>query len=95
MTARDGVKTMVPRARSTLDGHPEVKQRRATQIFLLLSNSKSQATSFAAYDWITRPSKNFSHTTQTALHISLSVQWLQVTVSLRMEPSDFTSILAR
>ena len=27
--------TMVPRARSTFDGHSEVKQRRATQVFLL------------------------------------------------------------
>ena len=36
MAAKGRVKTMVPRARSTLDGHSEVKQRRATQVFLLL-----------------------------------------------------------
>ena len=32
MAARDQVKTLVPTARSTLDGHPEVKQR-ATMVF--------------------------------------------------------------
>ena len=57
MAARDRVKTMVPRACSTLDGHPEVKQRRATQVFPALANTKSQATSFAAYDWTTTPSQ--------------------------------------
>ena len=51
MAARDRVKTMVPRARSTLDGHPKVKQRRATQVSPLLANTKAQATSFVAYDW--------------------------------------------
>ena len=33
MVARDRVKTMVPRAHSTLDSRPEVKQRKATQVF--------------------------------------------------------------
>ena len=56
MAARDRVKTMVPRARSTLDGPPEVKQRRAIQVFPLPANTKTQATSFVAYDWTTRPS---------------------------------------
>ena len=55
MVARDRVKTMVPRARSTLDSHPEVKQRKATQVFP--TNTKSQAKSFAAYDWTIRSSK--------------------------------------
>ena len=36
MAARGRMKTMVPRARSTLDGQSEVKQRKATQVFLLL-----------------------------------------------------------
>ena len=36
MAARGRVKSMVPRARSTFDGHSEVKQKRATQVFLLL-----------------------------------------------------------
>ena len=55
MVARDRVKTIVQRARSTLDSHPEVKlQRRATQDF---PASRSQVSSFAAYDWTTRPSK--------------------------------------
>ena len=55
MAARDRVKTMVPRARSTLDGPPEVKQRRAIQVFPLLANTKTQATSFVAYNRTTRP----------------------------------------
>ena len=56
MAARDRVKTMVPRARSTLNGPPEVKQRRAIQVFPLPANTKTQVTSFVAYDWTTRPS---------------------------------------
>ena len=35
MVARDRVKTMVSRAHSIIDGHPELKQRRATQYFWL------------------------------------------------------------
>ena len=38
MAARGRVKTMVPRACSTLDSHPKVKQSRATQAFPLLSH---------------------------------------------------------
>ena len=45
------------RTRSTLDGHPEVKEGRATLFFFLpLANTKSQHASFVAYDcpdWIT------------------------------------------
>ena len=37
MAVRDRVKTMVSRACSTLDGNPEVKRRRATQVSPLLS----------------------------------------------------------
>ena len=39
---------------STLDSHPEVKERRATQVFPASGCTKLQATSFAAYDWTTR-----------------------------------------
>ena len=51
MAAEDRVKTIVPRARSTLDSHPEVKQEELHRFFLLLANTTSQASSFAAYDW--------------------------------------------
>jgi len=54
MSARERVKTIVSRA---CNKHPEVKQRRAAQIFPVLASTKSQATSFAAYDWTTWPGK--------------------------------------
>ena len=58
LAARDRVKTMASRTPSTLNGHPEVIERRATTGFSpLLANTKSQATSFLAYDWTTRPSE--------------------------------------
>ena len=57
MAAGGGMKTMAPQACSTVDSHHEVKERKATQVFPLLANTKSQATSFAAYDWTTRPCK--------------------------------------
>ena len=55
MAARGQVKTMVPRARSTLEGHSEVKQTRATHGFSCFYTS--QFSSFAAYDRKTMPSK--------------------------------------
>ena len=51
MVARDRVKTTALRTRSTLDGHLEIKERRAKQVFPVLANTKLQATSFVAYDW--------------------------------------------
>ena len=56
MAVRDRVKTMAPGALSTLEGHPKVKEE-LHKCFPLLANTKSQATSFAAYNWTTRPSK--------------------------------------
>ena len=53
-SARDQVKTMVPKVCNTFDSHPEVKQRRATEVFF---TSKSQVSSFTAYNWTARPSK--------------------------------------
>ena len=95
MAARGRVKTMVPRARSTLDGHSEVKQRRATQFSCFF---RSQFSSFANYDQNTGPSK-ISPVRRVEPRISPRVlikRQLRVTVSSkRMESSDFTSILAR
>ena len=54
VSARDQVKTMVPKVCNTFDSHPEVKQRRATEVFF---TSKSQVSSFTAYNWTARPSK--------------------------------------
>ena len=45
------------RACSTLDGHPDVNQSQATQVFLLLANTSQQSTPFAAYGTKT----DFSH----------------------------------
>ena len=49
MAARDRVKTMAPGTLSTLEGHPKVKEE-LHKCFPLLANTKSQATSFAAYN---------------------------------------------
>ena len=56
MGARERVAS---RTRSTLDGHPvKLKKEELHRFFLLLDNTKSQATSFVAYDWTrTRLSK--------------------------------------
>ena len=51
MAARDQVKTMVPEAHSTLDAHPKNNKEKLHSFFLLLANTKSQATYFVAYDW--------------------------------------------
>ena len=52
MAVRDQVKTMVPRAFSTLEGHPKIKEE-LHKCFPLLANTKSQAASFVAYKWTT------------------------------------------
>ena len=84
MAARGPVKTMVPRACSTLDDHSEVKQRRATQ------GSCFYKSQFSSLDpsWLTTKKLglvNFSHTTHRAPLIALSIQcWLRVMVSLSL-----------
>ena len=47
---------MAPGALSTLEGHPKVKEE-LHKCFPFLANTKSQAASFVAYKWATRPSK--------------------------------------
>ena len=87
MAVKNRVKTMVPRACSTLEGRPEVKEK-LHSFFPLLADTKSQATPFVAYDWTTKPS-TISPIRHVEPHISLSIQWLQVMVSSRrMDPSD-------
>ena len=72
------------------------KNEELHRFFPLPAKAKSQATSFAAYEWTTRPSLFFPVLTHRILHISLNTQWLRIMVSLRrMEPSDFMSVLAR
>ena len=56
MAARDQVKTMATRTLSTVDAHPKFKEELHT-CFLLLANTKLQATSYVAYNWTARPSK--------------------------------------
>ena len=94
MAARDQVKAKVKRASSRFDGRPKVKQGNATQVFVcywLTQGHKPQATSFMAYDWTTRHSRiSPVCLTRRAPHISLSIQWLRITVSSRrVEPSVF------
>ena len=59
MAARDQVKTMVPEAHSTLDGHPKKQQRKATQFFscFWLTRSHKPHTSWLMTGVATRPSK--------------------------------------
>ena len=62
------------------------------RFFMLLANTKSQAMSFVAYDWTTRPSIKFVLYDPRYL---LEYTMLPITVCLRMmEPTDFVSILA-
>ena len=56
MAARGRVKTMVPRARSTLDGHSRLKSNKE-ELHRFSCFYRSQFSSFAAYDRKTRPSK--------------------------------------
>ena len=52
----DGVKTMVPRACSTLVVALKLNKKELHRFFPLLGNTKSLATFFAAYGWTARPS---------------------------------------
>ena len=57
---------------------------------VLLANTKSQTTSFVAYDWTTRACK--------IRHIESPAHLPEYTMTVNhglFEPSDFTSILAR
>ena len=54
MAARDRVKTMVSRTRSTLDGHYEVNQRRDTQALQALPASGKHKACKPHPSWLTR-----------------------------------------
>ena len=84
MATRDRVKTMVLRAHSTLDSHPEVKQRRATQFFPASGQHK-----VTSLQLMTGLVVNFPHTTHRAPHISSCLYW-----SPNIGFDNFTVIIA-
>ena len=83
MAARNQVKTIVPRAHNTLDGYSEIKERRATQVFphFWLTQSYKPHPSWLTMGLLGLVKVLLYDRTDRAPHISLSIQWLEMTVS--------------